>query len=270
MQINAINDNYCNFIYNFIAKYSIMLKEERLDFIINQLKSTPSVKLGQLSEALHVSEYTIRRDIESLAKNGLLTKVRGGAIPHSPNAHSFKERVHVSENEKLVIAQKALQLIKRGDTILLDGGTTTYALAGLLDMPLTIITNNIPIAALLAGRKGMEVIITGGRILPDSLVTAGTYAIRLLEQTHVDLCFLGVCSLHHEIGVSSIDYFECEMKRAMVSCSDKIVALTGHDKIGTAETYKICPIDMLDTIVTEIDAGNEIFEPYRKRNIQIL
>lgn len=95
-------------------------------------------------------------------------------------------------------------------------------------------------------------------------------AIRLLEQSHVDICFLGVYSLHHEIGVSSIDYFECEMKRAMVSCADKIVALTGNDKIGTAETYKICAIDMLDTIVTEIDAGNEIFEPYRERNIQIL
>ncbi|MBC7826143.1 MAG: DeoR/GlpR transcriptional regulator [Chitinophagaceae bacterium] len=247
-----------------------MLKEERMDFIINQLKSNPSVKLGKLSEALHVSEYTIRRDIESLAKNGLVTKVRGGAIPHSPSAHSFKERIHVSENEKLIIAQKALQLIKPGSTILLDGGTTTYTLAGLLDMPLTVITNNIPIAALLAGRINMEVIITGGRILPDSLVAVGSYAIKLLEQLHVDICFVGICSLHHQIGVSSIDYFECEMKRAMVSCSDKIVALTGHDKIGTAETYKICAIDTLDAIVTEIDARNEIFEPYRQRNIQIL
>jgi DeoR/GlpR family transcriptional regulator of sugar metabolism len=247
-----------------------MLKEERLSFIMEQLKSDQSVKLGQLSEALQVSEDTIRRDIEALARGGLLTKVRGGAIPHSPNAHSFKERIHVSENEKLIIAQKALQLIKPGNTVLLDGGTTTYALAGLLDMPLTVITNNIPIAALLAGRRDMELIIAGGRILPDSLVTAGTYATRLLEQSHVDICFLGVCSLHHEVGVSSIDYFECEMKRAMVNCSDLIVALTGQDKIGTAETYKICGIDTLDTIVTEIDAGNEIFDPYRQKNIRIL
>ena len=247
-----------------------MLKEERLDFIINRLKSNPSVKLGQLSEALEVSEDTIRRDIEGLAKSGLLTKVRGGAIPHSPNAHSFQERMHISENEKGMIAQKALPLIKPGDTILLDGGTTTYALAGLLDIPLTVITNNIPVAALLAGRKNLEVIITGGRILSDSQATAGAYAISLLEQSHVDICFLGICSLHHQIGVTSIDYFECEMKRAMVKCSDRIVALTGHDKIGTSEAYKICPIDQLDTIVTEINPDNEMFEPYRQRNIQIL
>ena len=247
-----------------------MLKEERLDFIINQLKSTPSVKLGALSEALKVSEYTVRRDIEALARNGLLTRVRGGAIPHSPNAHSFGARIHVSEKEKVIIAQKALQLIQPGNTILLDGGTTTYALAGLLKMPLTIVTNNIPIAGLLASRQDLEVIFTGGRILSESLVTAGSHAIDLLQELHVDICFLGVCSLHHQIGVSSFDYFECEMKRAMVSCSDKIVALSGHDKIGTAETYKICSIENLDTIVTEIDPLNELFEPYRKKNVEIL
>jgi DeoR/GlpR family transcriptional regulator of sugar metabolism len=247
-----------------------MLKEERLDFIINRLKSNPSVKLGQLSEVLAVSEDTIRRDIEGLAKNGLLTKVRGGAIPHSPNAHSFQERIHISEIEKVMIAKKALPLIKPGDTILLDGGTTTYALAGLLDMPLTIITNNIPVAALLAGRKDMEIIVTGGRIQSDSQATVGGHAMKLLEQSHVDIYFLGVCSLHHQIGVTSLDYFECEVKRAMVDCSDRIVALTGHDKVGTSEAYKICPIDNLDTIITEINPDNEKFEPYRMRNIQIL
>src|SRR5580765_6852384 len=189
-----------------------MLKEERLDFIVKRLKSNPSVKLGQLSEALGVSEDTNRRDIEGLAKIGLLTKVRGGAIPHSPNAHDFKDRIHIAESKKKIIAQKALALIKPGDTILLDGGTTTYTLAGLLDIPLTVITNNIPLAALLAGRKDLELIIPGGRILPDSQVTAGAYAISLLEKSHVDICFLGVCSLHHEKGVTSIDYFECEMR----------------------------------------------------------
>jgi DeoR/GlpR family transcriptional regulator of sugar metabolism len=116
----------------------------------------------------------------------------------------------------------------------------------------------------------MEVIITGGRILPDSLVAAGNYAISLLNQSHVDICFVGVCSLHHEIGMSSIDYFECEMKRAMVNCSDQIVALTGQDKIGTAEAHKICPIGAIDTIVTGIDPFNEIFEPYRQLGLQIL
>ncbi|MFT3827604.1 MAG: DeoR/GlpR family DNA-binding transcription regulator [Chitinophagaceae bacterium] len=247
-----------------------MLREERLDFIINQLKSSQSVKLAELSEALQVSEDTIRRDIEVLAKNGLLTKVRGGAIPHSPNSHNFGERVHVSEKEKIAIANKALSLIKPGDTILLDGGTTTYTLAGLLDMPLTIITNNVPAAALLAGRKDMEVVLTGGRILPDCQATVGAEAIRTLQQLHVDTCFIGICSLHHEIGVSTINYLESDMKRAMIGCADRIVAITKHDKIGTAEPYKVCPIETLHTIVTEIEPDSYIFSPYREKGIQVL
>ncbi|MBN9298793.1 MAG: DeoR/GlpR transcriptional regulator [Filimonas sp.] len=247
-----------------------MLKEERLDFIINQLKSSQSVKLAELSEALQVSEDTVRRDIELLAKNGLLTKVRGGAIPHSPNSHNFKERINVSEADKLIIANKALSLIRPGDTIMLDGGTTTYTLAGLLDMPLTVITNNVPAAALLAGRKDMEVVLTGGRILPDCQATAGSEAVRMLQQVHVDMCFIGICSLHHEIGVSSVNYLESDMKRAMIGAADRIVAVTMHDKIGTAEPYKVCPINALHTIVTEIDAADQMFKPYKERGIQVL
>ena len=247
-----------------------MLKEERLDFIIRQLQSNHRVRLLELSEALQVSSDTVRRDIEHLAKSGLLTKVRGGAIPHSPNAADFSDRIHVSEDEKMVIAQKALSLIQPGSTILLDGGTTTFALAGMLNMPLTVVTNNIPAAALLAGRKDIEVLIPGGRILPDSRVTAGADAVRMLQQLHVDTCFIGVCSLHHEIGVSSMDYIESEMKRAMVDCSDRVVAIGSHDKIGTAEPYKVCDIGVVDTIVTELDPRDALFEPYRELELSII
>lgn len=247
-----------------------MLKEERLDFIIRQLQSNQRVRLLELSEALQVSSDTVRRDIEHLAKNGMLTKVRGGAIPHSPNAPSFSDRIHVYEDKKMHIAQKALALIQPHNTILLDGGTTTYALAGLLNMPLTVVTNNIPAAALLAGRKEIDILIPGGKFFHDGRVTAGADAIRMLQQLHVDTCFIGVCSLHHEIGVSSNDYIESEMKRAMVSCSDRVVAVGSHDKIGTAEPYKVCEIDVLDTIVTEIDPSDALFEPYRQCEIVII
>lgn len=247
-----------------------MLKEERLSFITRQLETNESVKLETLSKALQVSEDTIRRDIETLARNGKVIKVRGGAIPHSPNPYNFKDRINKSVNEKLNIAKKALGLIQPGNTILLDGGTTNYALAGLLNIPLTVITNNIPIAALLGDRKDIEVIVTGGRIFPASLVTTGNHAIKMLEQLHVDVYFLGVCSLHHEIGASSIDYPESELKRAMVNCADKIVALSEHDKLGTAETYKICPIEKIDVIVSDVDPESDVFDVFRKKNIHVI
>lgn len=249
-----------------------MLKEERFDFILNKLKVNRKVKLNELSRDLQVSEDTVRRDIELLSKNGLLLKVRGGAIPHSPNAHSFKERIHVSEQNKEIIAKKALDLLQPQQTILLDGGTTTYTLAALLpqDIAITVVTNNIPIASLLMEHPTATVILTGGKVFKDSQVTIGMEAIHLLQNVHVDICFIGVCSIHHEIGVSTVDYDEAEVKRVMIQSANRVIAVTTHEKIGTAESYKVCEIDVLDSIITDKDPNDKLFEPYRKLNIHII
>ncbi|MGN6615711.1 MAG: DeoR/GlpR family DNA-binding transcription regulator [Ilyomonas sp.] len=249
-----------------------MLKEERFDFILNKLKLNRLVKLNELSKDLQVSEDTVRRDIESLSKNGLLLKVRGGAIPHSPNAHSFKERIHVSEQNKELIASKALELLESNQTILLDGGTTTYTLAALLpkDLPITVVTNNIPIAALLMEHPTANVIVSGGKVFKDSQVTIGMEAIHLLQNIRVDICFVGVCSIHHEIGVSTVDYDEAEVKRVMIQSANRVVAVTTHDKIGTAESYKVCDISVLDSIITDRDTDDVLFEPYKELKIKII
>jgi len=249
-----------------------MLKEERFSFILDKLKLNQKVKLGELSKDLKVSEDTVRRDIELLSKKGLLTQVRGGAIPHSPNAHSFKERINVSEKNKSIVAAKALSLLQPNQTILLDGGTTTFTIAAMLphDLPITIVTNNVPIAALLMEHPSAEVILAGGRVFKDSQVTLGLEAIRLLQKLRVDICFIGVCSLHHEIGVSTVDFEEAEVKRAMVQSANKVVAVTTHEKMGTAESFKVCEINVVETIITDIDANDLLFAPYRKMNIQII
>jgi len=249
-----------------------MLKEERRDFILQKLKSDQKVRLNELSEALQVSEDTVRRDIELLAGNGLLTKVRGGAIPHSPNMHAFTDRVHMLEEDKRSIAQKALQLLQPGQTIMLGGGTTTYALAGMLpqDMPLTVVTNNVPLATLLCEHPTVEVVLAGGKVRKHSQVTLGGEAVRMFQQVHVDICFIGVCSLHHEIGLSTDDYDELEVGRAMLQSASVVVAVTTFDKIGTAELYKMCDITSVGGIITEVESDNEAFKPYQQLGIQIM
>lgn len=251
-----------------------MLKEERLDFIMKKLKANQVVKLTDLSNSLQVSEDTIRRDIETLDKNGLLQKVRGGAVPHSPNikVYAFKDRVKASENQKEIIAEKALSMIAPGQTILLDGGTTTFKLASMLpnDFPLTVITNSIPVANALMENPMVEVILAGGRMLKSSQVTTGMETMRLLEQVRVDTCFTGICSIHHELGVTANTYDETEVKRMMVQRANKVVAITTHDKIGTAESFKVCDIDILDTIITEVDNTDELFAPYKALGIHII
>lgn len=248
-----------------------MLKEERLNFILQKLTTNQKVRLDELSADLKVSADTIRRDVALLSRNGLLMKVRGGAIPHSPNAHSFKERIHISENNKQIIAQKALAFIKPKQTILLDGGTTTFTLASLLprDIELTVITNNIPIAALLTDHPRINIILTGGKVFKDSQVTLGTETIRLLQQLRVEIYFIGVCSLHYEIGVSATDYEEAEVKRAMVQAANRVIAVSTKDKIGTAESYKVCEITALESIITESSCEDDLFKPYKTLGIQI-
>jgi DeoR/GlpR family transcriptional regulator of sugar metabolism len=251
-----------------------MLKQERLDYILQQLKDNQSVKLSDLSASLNVSEDTIRRDIETLDRNGLCQKVRGGAIPHSPNAHlhAFKDRVHASENQKAIIAKKALSLLKPGFTILMDGGTTAYTLASMLptNMPLTVITNSIPVVSALMDNPSVEVILAGGKVFKSSQVTIGVETARLLQNIRVDICFTGICSIHHEMGVTSAFFDEAEIKKIMVQQAAKVVAITTHDKMETAETFKVCDIQLVDAIITEVDNNRLLFEPYKELGIQVL
>lgn len=251
-----------------------MVKEERFEYILQKLVSNRKVTLPGLSADLLVSEDTVRRDIEELSKNGRLTKVRGGAIPHSPNAtiHAFKDRIHVSEEDKLIIAKKAVTLLQPGQTILLDGGTTTYAMAGLLpkNVSLQIITNNIPVAALLMDHALVEVVLAGGKIFKSSRVTMGMEAIRLFSNLRVDIFFTGVCSLHETFGITGPDLEETEVKRAMVASANRVIALTTLNKIGTAETFQICGIEKVDTIITEALPANKVFEPFSLAGISIM
>ena len=251
-----------------------MLKEERFDYILQKLEKNRKVTLGELSADLNVSEDTIRRDIEALSRTAQLVKVRGGAVPHSPNnsVHAFKDRIHLSEADKEIIAEKALQLIHPGQTIFLDGGTTTFTIARMLpkDLTLRVVTNSIPIAALLMEHPLVEMIFAGGKILKSSQVTVGTEAINLIKRLHVDICFIGICSLHQDLGISAPDFDETEVKRAMIQSANTVVAVTTANKIGTAETFQVCDIDQVSSIITETDPDTEMFNSYRTLGITIL
>ena len=194
-----------------------MLKEQRFEFITNWLKSHPVARLEELSLALRVSEDTIRRDIDWLAANELCQKVRGGAMAFAPSggAEPFKNRMHTSESQKKVICQKALPLILPGQTIILDGGTTTFMLAAMLpvSLPVTIITTSFPVAHALLDHPLANIIFAGGKVFKSSQVTVGQPAIDLLRQMRADICFMGVCSLHPVHGMTNAYFEETEVKK---------------------------------------------------------
>lgn len=248
-----------------------MLREERLDYILKKLQTDHKVLQAELSSDLQVSEDTVRRDLESLAQNGQLIKVRGGAIPHSPNPYSFKERIVYHEDDKKHIATKALSYLHNGQTIILDGGTSTLMLAKLFpaNLHIRVITNSVPIVAQLIEHPVIEVILTGGLIGKDSQTAGGLDTIRMLEKMRADICFLGICSLHPDAGVTGLDLGEADVKRAMVESANKTIALATSDKMGTAEPFKVCDITGLDTIITD-NPDLPSLKPYSNLGIQVI
>jgi len=128
----------------------------------------------------------------------------------------------------------------------------------------------LPIALALAEHPGVEVEVIGGTLRKDGLASGGIAALEALRQVRADLCFLGVCSLHAEIGVSVPDPEEARLKRAMVERAAEVVAVADAGKLGTASAFAVCPLDELTHLVTERAAGEELLAPYRERGLQVV
>jgi DeoR/GlpR family transcriptional regulator of sugar metabolism len=249
-----------------------MLKEERFQIILDQLGHEQKVYLGHLSTLLNVSEDTVRRDIKELADQGLLKSVRGGAVPHSPGPHHFRDRMKYDNEQKQIIATKALQFLKDGQVVLFDGGTSTMLIAQMLpkDLRFTVITNSFPIASLLEEHEHVEVLFAGGRLLKNSFVTIGNDAIQFFKKFRADICLLGICSIHAELGVTGPDFEESDVKRAMIESSREVIALATSEKLGTAEAYYVCPTERLSMIITDQPDDNEAFKIYTDLGIRMV
>ncbi|MEO5999464.1 MAG: DeoR/GlpR family DNA-binding transcription regulator [Chitinophagaceae bacterium] len=248
-----------------------MLKEERLRWILGRVEQDKKVLLYTLSEELGVSEDTVRRDIRELSDQGLLKMVRGGAVPHAPDPRHFTDRIHIANKDKQAIAHKAISLLHEGQVVIFDGGTSTLAVASILpkNLKITVVTNSFPVASMLENHENAEVLFAGGRLFKDSFVTVGFDTIRFFQNIRADICFLGICSIHLQLGITSQSYEESEVKKTIVSSSVQVVALTTLEKIDTAESFYICPATSLNAIITT-SPGHAKLEPFNEAGISIL
>ena len=248
-----------------------MIKEERLQLIIEHIRKERKVLLGDLSTLLGVSEDTVRRDIKELSDQGLLKAVRGGAISRSPIPRHFREREHYDVSHKGIIAEKAVKLIKNGQVVLFDSGTSVLAIATLLplDLQITVITNSFPVASVLEDHPCIEVIFLGGRLNKSSFSTSGFEVIQTIRGIRPDICFLGICSIDLISGVTGISYEDCQVKKAMVETSKQIIALATVEKLGTTEPYYITSMSDIDTIITDIDPEHESLKAYKDAGIKL-
>ncbi|MGW5046408.1 DeoR/GlpR family DNA-binding transcription regulator [Streptomyces griseoluteus] len=257
-----------------------LLAEQRRALIVDEVRRRGGVRVNELTRQLGVSDMTVRRDLDALARQGVLEKVHGGAVPvveASTHEPGFEAKSGLEPTAKEEIARAAARLVAPGSAIALSGGTTTYTLARqLLEVPdLTVVTNSVRVADVFhtaqrtSGRRpgAATVVLTGGVRTPsDSLV--GPVADRAIAALHFDLLFLGVHGISTEAGLSTPNLAEAETNRQLVRSARRVVVVADHTKWGTVGLSSFAALDEVDTLVTDgglpAEARAEISERLRR------
>jgi len=248
-----------------------MVKEERLQLILEQLTKGNKVQLSDMSRLLNVSEDTVRRDIKELDVQGLLKAVRGGAIANSTIPQHYRDREKYDVSHKLRMAEKAIPFLKNGQTIFMDGGTSVLAVARMIpkDLKIQVVTNSFPVADALEDHPTAEVVFAGGRLYKTAFTTIGQQAIDTIRNVRANVYFFGVSSIH-TIGLTARSYEDSLVKRNMVENSQQIIALSTLEKIDTAEAFFICPITKVDVLITEADSDDPKLQPYKELGLKVV
>lgn len=249
-----------------------LLAEQRRAVILDEVRKRGGVRVNELTRRLSVSDMTIRRDLDALARQGVIEKVHGGAVPvveASTHEPGFEAKSTLELSAKEDIARAAAAMAVPGSAIALSGGTTTFALARhLLEVPgLTVVTNSVRVADVFHdaqrpvsgnGRSGAaSVVLTGGIRTPsDSLV--GPVADRAIGSLHFDVLFLGVHGISVEAGLSTPNLAEAETNRRLVGAARRVVVVADHTKWGTVGLSSFATLEEVDTFVTDANLSDEV------------
>jgi DeoR/GlpR family transcriptional regulator of sugar metabolism len=251
-----------------------MLTRQRKELLLSRLKQDGQIVAKSLSEELGLSEDTIRRDLRELAGEGLLQRVHGGALPlpASPAMGSFAERQRISSDAKPAIARAAAAMIQAGQVVFIDGGTTSVQLARHLpaDLQCTVVTHSPSIAVELIDHPLIDVIMIGGRLFKHSIVAMGPAALDAIAQIRTDIYFMGVCSLHPLQGISTGDYDEAGIKRAIAAAAKRTVVLASPEKLDTASPFQIATMQSVGAIIVNAGVPEALLAPYRDMGVEVV
>ncbi|WP_018152479.1 DeoR/GlpR family DNA-binding transcription regulator [Leeia oryzae] len=248
------------------------LPAERHQRILNELHQTGRIIAQQLATSMGVSIDTVRRDLTELAAQGLLVKVHGGAVQKSEAYLPRAERVGLHHASKVAIGQTAVNLIRPGQTVLFDNSTTVLEIARHIphDLAFTAITHSLHTALELASHPQVDVIMLGGKIDRKEMMCSDGETFERLSQFNADLCFLGICGLHPDIGVTTSHYEDMLIKQALVRQSQVVVAPVSQDKLNQVLPFRMCPIDALDYLLLETAPSAEDRQAFEQAGVTIL
>ena len=230
-----------------------MLVSERRELLLERLRRDGKLIARDLAAELGVSEDSIRRDLRDLAAAGLCQRVYGGAMPVSRALADYATRAGVEPESKRLVAEHAIGLIRPGARVILDGGTTTLAVARALplDLVATVITHSPTIATALVPHPGVEILLLGGRIYKHSAVACGAATVEAASAVTADLFLLGVTGVHREHGLTTGDPEEAAMKRALSARAAETFVLASAEKLGAVSAYKVLDLADVSGVVTE-------------------
>jgi DeoR/GlpR family transcriptional regulator of sugar metabolism len=250
---------------------SVMLTDERKAYILDLLRRDRRVVAKAVSRELGLSEDTIRRDLRELAGAGLLQRVHGGALPASPAVADYAGRRQLSPEGKAAIGRAAARLVRPGQVVILDGGTTAVQLARHLapDLKATVVTHSPSVAVELAAHRGIDVELIGGRLFKHSVVAVGAVAAEAIARVRADVYFMGVTGVHPDIGLTTGDAEEAAIKRALSRHAAETVVLASREKLGAASPFLVLPLAEIDALVVEADLP-DLTAPYRRLGITIV
>lgn len=249
-----------------------MLAVERHERILDQLDKNKIVKVSELSKLLEVTEKTIRGDLELLEKRGLLNRIHGGAVLAEDEGRMLPiaERQSGYSDVKSAIAKEAVKLIEPNETILMDGGSTTIAIAELLgEFPITVITNDLKIANVLLSKSNVQLMVLGGTRIDKSSSLMGAQATEMLKRMRVNRLFFGTTGISVEHGLTVFNSIHADWKKQIISCADHITLLADSSKFEKVALIQFAKFDEVNEIVTDTNLDPHIKETLENSHVRL-
>ncbi len=247
---------------------------ERQKKMMEYIEANTSAQIHELAEKFHVSEATVRRDLDDLDQQGALRRTHGGAIKvdRSTSYESmYSEKINQMIEEKHRIADFAANLVHPGDTVLIDSGTTTYFIAQALahHESLTIITNDLYIAYQTPLHPSSILIVTGGVRRHSRQELVGTITENFIRDAHVDVAFIGVDGIDLTGGATNANFAEVGVKRLMLQSAARSVIVADHSKFGRVALARICDLKEASLLITDRGIDGDVLNRLKKLSVQI-
>jgi DeoR/GlpR family transcriptional regulator of sugar metabolism len=244
---------------------------ERHESIVRTLRGRSRVAVSELARLTGCSEMTIRRDLDLLEQDGLLKRVRGGAVGMLSGEETpfpARSRHHVAAKQRIGAAVAGL--IDEGESIVLDSGTTTLEVARCLGARrLTVLPLSLHAVDVLRGSEQLRLVIPGGDLRPAEQSFVGPLTEHAFDVMRFDTAVLSCCGLTVRDGVSAHDLTEAQVKRAAVHAAARVVAAVDSSKLGLTAFARVCPANEIDVLVTDRDAAEDQVEQFRAAGVEI-